>query len=116
MNVGLAIRPPAEITITQDNDTVDPGDRSFLQIDSDGAPANRTITLTDGKERGQILVIQCTATGTNGIELLVNPPSSIKPPPPPPHAFTSDKTLQNQDNLILIWINDFWLEISHTDF
>ncbi len=105
---GLAIRPPAEITITQDNVTVTPGDRSSLRIDSDGAPANRTITLAAGEE-GQILVIQCTATGTNGIELLTSAST---------HTFTANKTLQNQDNLYLIWNeqDSAWLEISHTDF
>ncbi len=105
---GLAIRPPAEITITQDNDTVDPGDRSFLQIDSDGAPANRTITLAAGKE-GQILVIQCTATGTNGIELLTSAST---------HTFTANKTLQGKDALTVIWngLSSAWYEIGHTDF
>ncbi len=105
---GLAIRPPAEIEITSDNTTVTPGDRSSLRIDSDGNPANRTITLAAGEE-GQILVIQCTATGTNGIELLTSAST---------HTFTANKTLQGKDNLFLMWDedNEYWLEIGHTDF
>ncbi len=105
---GFAIRPPAEIEITSDNTTVTPGDRSFLQIDSDNIPASRTIILADGKE-GQILVIQCTATGFNGIELLTSAST---------HTFTANKRLENQDNLYLIWdeANSTWLEIGHTDF
>ncbi|MCE2504547.1 MAG: hypothetical protein J4G05_10900, partial [Chlorobi bacterium] len=108
---GFAIRPPEEITITQDNVTVDPGDRSFLRIDSDSSPANRTIVLADGDEGGQILVIQCIASARiavsqnfmqnkivlqqqNGIELLMSEQN---------HAFTSNKRLENRDNLYLIW-------------
>ncbi len=123
---GFAIRPPEEITITQDNVTVDPGDRSFLRIDSDSSPANRTIVLADGDEGGQILVIQCIASARiavsqnfmqnkivlqqqNGIELLMSEQN---------HAFTSNKRLENRDNLYLIWdeANSYWLEIGHTDF
>ncbi len=123
---GLAIRPPDEITITQDNVTVDPGDRSFLRIDSDSTPANRTIVLADGDEGGQILVIQCIASARpavsqnfmqnkivlqqqNGIELLMSEQN---------HAFTSNKRLEDRDNLYLIWdeANSYWLEIGHTDF
>jgi len=106
---GLAIRSPSEINITQDNTTVDPGDRSFLRIDSDGTPGNRTITLAAGKKGGQILVIQCTATGTDGIELLTSAST---------HTFTNNKTLQGQDNVYVLWDEDngYWLEISHTDF
>ncbi len=106
---GLAIRPPAVLTITQDNDTVDPGDRSFLQIDSDSTPANRTITLAAGSEGGQILVIQCTATGTDGIELLTSAST---------HTFTANKTLQGKDALTVIWngLSSAWYEIGHTDF
>ncbi|MCE2504064.1 MAG: hypothetical protein J4G05_08410, partial [Chlorobi bacterium] len=72
------------------------------------APANRTITLAAGKE-GQILVIQCTATGTNGIELLTSAST---------HTFTANKTLEGKDALTVIWngLSSAWYEISHTDF
>ncbi|MBL7997741.1 MAG: hypothetical protein JNL32_03790 [Candidatus Kapabacteria bacterium] len=70
VNGAVAIRPGTS-TVTTDNQAVTVGNRSFVRITSDGTPANRTITLSNGLQDGQIIILRVSGggTATNGIEI-----------------------------------------------
>jgi hypothetical protein len=67
----IAATPGTPATVAADNTAITVGAKSFLRITSNGTPANRTITLSNGLTDGQILVIRVSGGGTaaNGIEL-----------------------------------------------
>jgi hypothetical protein len=69
---GMTLRPSI-VTISGDDQVVTVGNRSFLRMSSDDVPANRTITLSNGLQDGQVLYIRVkggnTPTATFGIEL-----------------------------------------------
>ena len=108
VNGAIAVRPPTATSVTADNTTVTVGNNSYLRISADGTPANRTIILSSGLEGGQILVIHCTAAGSNGIEMLKS--QAV-------HAIASDYSMNTNDNITLIWdaVAGCWLELSRTN-
>ena len=55
---GLTIRPPSTINLTADNQAITVGNALFIQLFSNNATAtNRTFTLSNGLQAGQILII-----------------------------------------------------------
>jgi hypothetical protein len=69
---GVTLRP-GTVNVTADDQSVTVGNRSFLRVTSDDVPANRTITLSNGLQDGQILYLRvkggATPTATYGVEL-----------------------------------------------
>ena len=63
----IAVRS-SSTTVTADNQAVTVGNRSFIKLTSNGTPANRTVTLSNGLSDGQVLYISVAGTGTNGVE------------------------------------------------
>ena len=70
------------------------GNRSYVKIASTVAPASRVVTLSNGMQDGQILVIECSASSTFGIT--INDSSNI-------NANGIGVTLNDQDNATFIW-------------
>lgn len=96
----LALRP-SSTSITADNQAVTVSNRSFLRLTSDGTPANRTITLSNGLQDGQQLIIRVIGTGTNGIELADSGNLNL----------SGLAQLDDGDTLTLIWDGTIWYEL-----
>jgi hypothetical protein len=96
----IALRPAAN-AVTADNQAITVGNRSFLRLTPDGTPANRTITLSNGLQDGQQLVIRVSATGANGIELADSGNLNI----------SGTAMLDDGDTLTLIWDGSLWFEM-----
>ena len=114
VNGALAVRPPATVNATTASTTVTVGDRSYIRVDSDSDPFNREVTLSDGLQDGQILVLQCLAECDNpsetydGIELDTD-------------NIVIDRDhngeLYTNDTVTLIWDEDqgLWIMLSFSD-
>lgn len=100
VNGAFAIRPSAT-SITADNQAVTVGNQSFLKLNSNGTPSNRTITLSNGLQEGQQLVIHVIATGINGIELEDTSNLDI----------SGNAQLDSNDTITLIWSSSLWIEM-----
>jgi hypothetical protein len=96
----ISIRPSAS-SITADNQAVTVGNQSFLRLTPDNTPANRTITLSNGLQDGQQLVIRVSATGANGIELADSGNLNL----------SGTAMLDDGDTLTLIWDGTLWFEM-----
>jgi hypothetical protein len=96
----VAIKPSAA-SVTADNQAITVGNRSFLRLTSDGTPANRTITLSNGTVDGQQLVIRVSGTGANGIELADSGNLNL----------TGLAQLDDGDTITLIWDGTIWYEM-----
>lgn len=112
---GFSLRPRTTLTqgttgtVTANNFTYTVDNRSYLQIDSDGSPASRSIVLSDGLQTGQIIVIECVAVGgLNGIRIVDNTGT---------HNINSNGTrdLYQNDMIGLMWNGDDWIEIFYTN-
>lgn len=80
---------------------------TFLRLNSDGAPANRTVTLANGAVGGLRLIVRCLAAGADGVEL-ANAGNLV---------LSGAATLNNNDTLTLIWdaTSNVWVEMSRSD-
>lgn len=117
---GLATRVSAPSQVTADNTQITVGNRSYLRISSDGTPANRTITLTDG-QMGQHLIIVCSSPSTtgggtpHGVEILSTSTNNIWGP--------NTRTLERGDVVVYIFDDvdgagaeePRWIEVSFCD-
>lgn len=112
---GFSLRPRTTLTegttttVTSNNFAYTVENRSYLQITSDGSPANRAIVLSDGLQTGQIIVIECTTPGgLNGIRIVDNAGT---------HNINSNGTrdLYINDVIVLMWNGTDWIEISYTN-
>ncbi|MBU3742467.1 MAG: hypothetical protein FGM24_09320 [Candidatus Kapabacteria bacterium] len=103
----IAPTPGAPATVAADNTAITVDAKSFLRITSDGTPANRTITLSNGLTDGQILVIRVSGGGTaaNGIELA--DAGNL--------VLTGAATLTDGSTIVLIWDSAAsWFEIARS--
>jgi len=111
----LALRPRTTLTqgtiatVTADNFPYEVENRSYLQIESDGSPASRSIVLTDGLQTGHIIVIECISPGgINGIRIIDNAGT---------HNINSNGTrdLYMNDVIALMWNGFDWIELFYTN-
>jgi hypothetical protein len=67
---GVSVRP-GTVSVTADNQAITVGNRSFIRLTSNSTPTNRTITLSNGLQDGQLLFIRVDGSGTagNGVEI-----------------------------------------------
>lgn len=99
------------VTVTADNQTLTAAqtDRvTFLRLDANDVPANRTVAIPNGVIDGIRLVIRCVAgTAGNGIQL-VDGGNLI---------LNGDANLQDSDSITLMWDNtsSVWVEMMRSD-
>lgn len=103
----VTVNTPAVVTqaIVADNTLVTvAATTSFLRLDGNGVPANRTVTLSNGTSDGQFLVIRGFAFGANGIEL--QDAGNLR--------LSGDVQLNNTDTITLIWdaTSTVWIEVA----
>ena len=100
---GLSTRPSTTINLTADNQAVTVGNTSFLVLSSNNATStNRTFTLSNGLQSGQILTIYLIL---NNAELLDSGNCNL--------ASTFAMTVN--DTISLIWYGSTWYETSRSD-
>lgn len=103
----VTINTPTVVTqaIVADNTLVTiASTTSFLRLDGNAAPANRTVTLANGTLDGQFVVIRGVAFGANGVEL--QDAGNLR--------LSGDVQLNNTDTITLIWdaTSNVWLEVA----
>lgn len=120
--VGIGFTNPATslgingaVTYVQDNTiatnalttTLAVNNRTFFRIGSDAAPASRKLALTNGLFTGQMLIIQCTSTGTSGFRI---DDADI-------NIDISGATLNLlvNDTISFIWDGNEWIELYRSD-
>lgn len=114
VNGGFAIAPDqitatSDVTILADNQAVTVGNRSYIRLTSDNSTnTNRTFTLSDGLQVGQILILQvATDAGTNEIHLADSGTVNLV-------TLWPAATNQPADSLMLIWTGTIWVEVSRS--
>lgn len=96
----------ATVAITADNQLVNPGNFSYLSLQSNNATAtNRTITIGDGLVTGQVLYIECSA---GALEVQDNDVVSNA-------NLGLNRSLGINDVLQLLWNGISWIEIRYSN-
>lgn len=101
----------ATVNVTADNTTLTTANVegiTYLRINSNDTPTNRTISLPDGTTDGARIIIRCVAgTAGNGIELLDSGNLTLN----------GNDTLQDGDTITLVWdtANTKWVELFRSD-
>ena len=100
---GFATRPNATTTaVTADNTSITVGNYSYIKVTSDNPdPTSRTITLTNGLQDGQYLVLY-NASASNPVELVDG--ANLK-------MGRSPSNLYGNVGTVLIWNGTKWIEI-----
>ncbi len=96
---------PSSVTATSTSQTVSVGNIFYLKINSNSTPGSRTVNLSDGTVYGQMLTIECTATGSFGIRINDGGNMTLS---------TANLDLTADDTLRLIWLNS-WRQIGFSD-
>ena len=83
------------------------GNRTYYRINSNSTPSTRVLNLSNGLATGQLLIIECAASGTNGIRVA-------------DLAANNTNTVVNRDMLAgdiitMIWNGADWMEVSYSD-
>ncbi len=102
---GAIATRPLLYNVTVDNQVVSVGNRSFIRITSDFLPVNRTITLSNGLQDGQQLILRISATGPNGVELDDTTNMNL----------SGLAQLDDGDTLTLIWDGTQWFETGRSN-
>lgn len=102
VNGGLTTRPGSTVSLTADNQAVTVGNSSFIVLSSNNATStNRTFTLSNGLQNGQVLTILLT---TNNAELADSGNC----------ALASTFAMNSNDTISLIWNGSTWYETSRS--
>ena len=95
---GLAVQP-AGIQYITGNTNITIGDRTYIRVSSTRTPSNAIITLPDGTQDGQIIIIECIGdnylTSTKGFK--IQSTGNVK------LTGNNTKNLLRWDNITLIW-------------
>ena len=82
-----------------------PGDRTYVRMGSNNVPTSRFVTLAAGLTPGQMLIIECSATGSNGIQFMDNVLQNVG----------GSKQLLGEDAITFIWNGTKWILTSYAD-
>ncbi|MFZ1694577.1 MAG: hypothetical protein WAT74_15375 [Flavobacteriales bacterium] len=117
-NVGIGIAAPATslhvvggitaastfTNVTTNAFNYAPGNQTYVQMQSNGAPGVRQVILGNGLAPGQLLIVQCTSLGTNGISFLDGANMAV--------GGGLSRSLDADDTITFIWSGLKWVEIS----
>lgn len=101
VNGGITVTPPAVVTANTTVFAYDAGDRSYVRLSSNSTPNLRIISLANGLSTGQMLVVECAATGGNGIRFQDTGNTNV----------SGIRDLLAEDTITFIWNGTTWLEI-----
>ena len=104
---GASVNLPSSVSLTADNQVVDPANRGYIQLSSDAAATSRTFCLAAGAT-GQQLILELTSA--NGAELTHGAQpcggASVATALGSTFTFTSD------DTLVLLYNGTKWVKLS----
>ncbi|MBK6541458.1 MAG: hypothetical protein IPG10_09295 [Flavobacteriales bacterium] len=104
----LSIRDDGTVTsVAADNQLITVGDRGYIRLSSTSATSTaRTITLSDGLVRGQLLLLECVTTGAFEVD---------------DNAATNNtnasaaRPLGVGDTIMLVWNGTDWAELNYSN-
>jgi hypothetical protein len=102
---GALSTSPSFALATTNPFNLSPNDRSYVRVGSNNLPASRSVTLAAGLAPGQMLIIECTGTGTNGIQFLDTALQNVG----------GTKQLLGEDTISFIWNGSKWILTSYAD-
>ncbi|MBK9176695.1 MAG: hypothetical protein IPM46_10260 [Flavobacteriales bacterium] len=119
-NVGIGITAPATslhvlggitaastfVNVTANAFNYAPGNQTYVQMQSNGAPGVRQVILGNGLAPGQLLIVQCTSLGTNGISFLDGATMAV--------GGGLSRSLDQDDTISFIWSGTKWIEIAYS--
>jgi hypothetical protein len=118
----LAVQPPGTVMVTQDQQTVTVGNRSYIRLYSDSTTDVREILLTNGLQDGQVLILQClTPCDTENTDapprgVYLQSASNIVLGYDTGWYTLNDDELMFMDTLTLIWDGSInaWVEVARS--
>lgn len=106
INGGMAVRPASNVSVAADNVTITVGNRSYIVLDP-GTGNRQNMTLSDGLQTGQMLIIRVLQTATGSVQL---------PDAPANNVSSSGLWIgRADDTILLIWSGIDWVEISRSN-
>lgn len=104
----LALGENASFIATAASLTLTIGNRSYFRVNANDVPSLRILTLSNGLQVGQILIIECIAGAGTGFRIADNA------------AVNNTNTVTNRDMLFgdvitMIWNGNDWMEMSFAD-
>lgn len=107
VNGAIATTPfAAPFVITSNGLLIAPGDLSYMRFTSTGAPGVRQVILGSGLTPGQVLIVECIATGGNGISFVDGANMAV--------GGGISRSLDLDDTITFIWNGTKWLEIGYS--
>lgn len=107
INGAISLRDTT-VNVSQDF-TLDVSGRSYFNIVTTVNGGSAKTTLNDGVVRGQLLLLNVSATGGNNIRVESNPATTNM------RLSTSSRDMGDGDSLMLLWNGTDWVEINYTD-
>lgn len=107
INGAISLRDTT-VNVTTDF-TLDVSGRSYFNIVTTVNGGSAKTTLGDGVVRGQLLLLNVTATAGNNIRVESNPATTNM------RLSTSSRDMGDGDSLMLLWNGSDWVEINYTD-
>lgn len=104
VNGGISATP-VTATATANPFNYAPGDRTYVRMGSNNTPLNRFVVLGNGLTPGQVLIIECTATGTSGLTFADGANLNVG----------GTKQLLSEDSITFIWNGTKWILTSYAD-
>ncbi len=98
VNGGISASPVAA-TANANPFNYAPDDRTYVRMGSNNTPLNRVVVLGNGLTPGQILIVECTATGTSGLTFADGANMNCG----------GSRELLNEDTITFIWNGTKWL-------
>jgi hypothetical protein len=108
INGGIGFRHSVINITTSSNLVFLGGGRSYLQVTSNGVPTSKELFISPGSP-GQLLIIQCTATGSNGFRIRNSPPFGA-----PMYISGAVFDMRHNDVITLIWDGIEWVEVNRS--
>ena len=105
INGGLTLRP-SDTTATN-GIKITPKNRTYMRISSSTLAANCVITLEDGLQAGQLLILQSVSGDDNGIQLNDGALDNLK--------LSGPITLDKYSTITLIWDGSYWVETARSN-
>jgi len=103
---GLVVRPPANVAVAANGQTVTPANRSYVVLDP-GVAARTGLILANGLQPGQLLILRILETATGSVTLPDVVGSNVD--------LTGDWVGAANDILSLIWTGTDWIETSRSN-
>lgn len=94
------------INVTANAFNYAPGNNTYVQVQSNGAPGVRQVNLGNGLAPGQLLIVHCISIGTNGISFVEGATLAL--------GGGISRSLDADDTISFIWSGTKWVETAYS--